>query len=397
MTNEYRPLFNRKYLIGLVWFSLIAIIVLSSMGPGAIKYHDIESNKTRTLSWMELDNQPITLVMLLPTRPAFNAMQRQLQQLQSQILQHRLNALADPTYSYHVLPRQDRIEVTLRWSSTQANPDLNKIWTALSQPVESARWQEQLKTIQAHQYLDGQSDEQQIINQFYGRLQPSNRMTVLGNLSHNYNALFENPRFALSGEGAADLVPLIETSLPQQQIAQNTAKLQANPDYIQFKQAEDKRFRLLIGTLIPARDSAEFVAERLSAQVIQDLLGQQSSRYNLKFHLLWAALNQTGYRALVLDGTQNPGPVLPQLSQMITEELVEQSQQSLATQWHDNMRDIANQVQALNLIAFYQLPEDTLETYADQVLDQDTDRVIELARYALEVEQQISILQSPAL
>ncbi|WP_415899791.1 hypothetical protein [Neptuniibacter sp. QD48_11] len=397
MTNEYRPLFNRKYLIGLVWFSLIAIMILSSMGPGAVKYHDIESNEARTLSWMELDDQPITLVLLLPTRPAFNSTQRQLQQLQSQILQQRLNALANPTYSYHVLPRQDRIEVTLRWSSTQELPDLKSIWSALSQPVESARWQDQLKTIQARQYLDGQNSEQQIINHFYERLQPSNRMTVLGNLSRSFNIMFQNPRFALSGEGAEDLVSAIEDSLPQQQSDQNAALISASPQFIQHGESTDQRFRLLVGTLIPARDSKDFVQERLSAQVLQDLLSQQQTQYNLNFRMLWAALSDTGYRALIIDGVQNPGPVLPQLSQMITEDLVEKSQQNLASQWHDNMRDIANQVQALNLIAFYRLPEDTLETYAEQVLDQDTDQVIELARKALQADKQISILQSPSL
>jgi hypothetical protein len=110
MENEYRPFFSRKQLNVLMWFSLLAILVLSSLGPGDVEYQTIEHNKSKTVYWMELDEQLNTLTLLLPTAPALNSSQQQLQQLKAQILLKRLQSGSHTEYTYNVCPRQDRIE-----------------------------------------------------------------------------------------------------------------------------------------------------------------------------------------------------------------------------------------------------------------------------------------------
>jgi len=397
MTNEYRPIFNRKYLIGLVWFSLIAILILSSMGPGSVKYHDVDSNDSQTLYWMELDDQPIQLVFLLATQPALNTTQQQLQQLKSLVLQQRLRALASPTYSYNVTPRQDRIEVTLSWANEQPAPALNRIWQALSKPVDAARWLEPLKKIQARDYLAEQSEEQKLVNRFYQQLQPADDTSVLNLLSPSYAELFTAPLFAISGEDAEGYVELIEQQLPQTLRPTGLSYPDSQPAALLRANSPDKTFRLLLGQTLPPRASDSFITHRISAQVIQDLLNKYQDQHNLNFRILWASLKHIGFQALILEGGQNPGPILPQLQQQVNEELVEQSQHRLAAIWQERMRDNMNQVAALSLIAFYQLPADTMETYIDQLLDQDPDDIIKQTQRALDTSQPISIIQSPVL
>jgi len=397
MTNEYRPLFNRKYITGLMWFSLIAILILTSMGPGDVEYQTVETNDERTIYWMELDDQPIQLVLLLPTAPALNPIQQQLQQLKSLVIQQRLRALSSPIYSYTVTPRADRIEIGLHWAMGQELPNLTEIWDTLRAPVEASHWEEANKTLQARHYLEAQSSEQQLINRFYQQLQPPNTDSALNLLTEAYAQLFIRPSYAISGDDAEDYIETIEQQLPQSiSVTAPQPTYIGKGDLVRETNAQDS-YQLLLGKQISHRASEQFVAQRLTAQTLQDLLNEYKDQHKLSFRLLWAALETTGYQAIILGGQQNPGPILPQLQQLISDDLVESSQNRLAAAWQERMRDNKNQVQALTLIAFYRLPTDTMESYIEQIMDLDTDDIIEMTKQALTPSQQISIIQSPAL
>ena len=379
MTNEYRPLFNRNYITGLMWFSLIAILILSSMGPGSVEYHEVETDKSKNIYWMELDDQPMQLVLLLQTPPALNTHRQQLQQLKSQVLQQRLRSLASTSYSFNVTPRQDRIEIAIQWASNQDLPDLKTIWQTLSAPVETSRWEDTLKNIQARHYLDAQSEEQQLINRFYHQLQPNDPSSPLSKLERAYADLFTMPSIAISGEDAEDYAEAV-AELFAKDIAtlkspniDNAVQLGIAKQPIKREVSNNQDFHILLGQAISARNSERFITERIAAQVLQDVLAEYKYQHQLDFRILWSALNTTGYQALILKGRHNPEPILPQLQQRITHDVIEQSQNRLAATWEERMREDDNQIQALNLIAFYQLPTDTMEEYIDMILDQDPD------------------------
>jgi hypothetical protein len=401
MTNEYRPLFNRNYITGLMWFSLIAILILTSMGPGSVEYHEVETNKGKNIYWMELDDQPMQLVLLLQTPPALNTHRQQLQQLKSLVLQQRLRSLASTSYSFNVTPRQDRIEIAIQWASDQELPDLKTIWQTLSAPVETSRWEDTLKNIQARHYLDAQSEEQQLINRFYHQLQPNDTSSPLSKLERAYADLFTMPNIAISGEDADDYAEAVE-ELFAKEIAthkspniDNTVQLEIAKQPLQREVSNSQDFHILLGQTISARNSEFFIPERITAQVLQDVLAEYKYQHQLDFRILWSALKTTGYQALILKGRHNPEPILPQLQQRITDEVIEQSQNRLAATWEERMREDDNQIQALNLIAFYQLPTDTMEEYIDMILDQDPDEVIQTVQQAMQITQPISILKAP--
>ena len=98
-----------------------------------------------------------------------------------------------------------------------------------------------------------------------------------------------------------------------------------------------------------------------------------------------------------MKASRTPSLFCLKLQQQINEDLVEQSKNRLAANWQERMRDNMNQVTALSLIAFYQLPTDTMEIYIDQILDQDADDIIKQTQQALDRSQPISLFQSPVL
>lgn len=395
MENAYQPFFSRKQLTVLMWFSLLAILVLSSLGPGEVEYQKIEHNKDKTVYWMELDDQLNTLTLLLPTQPALSQSAQQLQQLKAQVLLKRLQNHRSTGFTYNVYPRQDRIELSLNWAGDARLPDIKKLLSDLNQPVEPSRWQDVLTTLEARDYLDNKSTEAKAIQHFYTLLQHESD-NVLAKLSSEYTSMFSDITYVVSGEDADDHAELIA------ELVTETASVTSGPLLTALATGEisdtsdSSRYLLLTGSTIPARNNPEFVAQRLTAQVLQDLLAAYKAQYNIDYRLLWGSLNSGGYQAVILQSEQNPVAILPQLQALIDDDLVEASQNRLANQWLERMRDLQNQIQAMNLVAFYQLPTNTLEDYVEEILDQDRDQVVKLAKEALNGSQPINIQLSPA-
>ena len=396
MDTVHKPFFSRKQITGILWFSLIAILVLSSLGPGKVEYQQIEHNKAKTVYWMNLDKQPLTLTLLLPAAPALSENQRQLQQLKAVIIRQRMQNLSQPNYSFSVVPRQDRIELNLQWANEQTMPDLEYILERLKAPVDTQRWIETLADIEARHYLENQFQEQQLINEFFAQLQTENR-PVLEQLGNAYAQQFEQVRFALSGEDAEDYADTLSERFAATTQPRNSAVVATTvTQNINIPSDRSRNYQLLTGSTIPPRQDKRFVEYRVAAQVIQDLLSEYQSQHNLQYRMLWSALDSFGYQALIVGAEQNPGPILTQLKYLISEDLVERSKQHLIEQWQERMREHRNQALAMNLVAFYGLEADTLQNYAEDIDDLDEDDIITLAQAALETNQHINILLTPA-
>ncbi len=395
MENEYRPFFSRKQLNILMWFSLIAILVLTSLGPGEVEYQEIQHNQNKTVYWMELDEQLNTLTLLLPSEPALNSSHQQLQQLKAQVLLSRLKKLNSTTYTYNVYPRQDRIELSLSWAVDNKTPDIQQLLKELQQPVQSNDWMEVLKTLKARDYLNGKAIEEQAIEKFFSHFQAEIPDTLI-TLPSSYARLFDNITYVISGHNAEDIMEQVSAITPDHSGAQfNAAQTPLAAD-LELHSDQSQLFVFLTGEPIPPRADEQFAAQRVSAQVLQDLLESQQQSYSYKYRLLWGALHSTGYRAVIIKTDQPAKAILSQLQTLITEDAVESSQKRLIVQWQERMRDLKNQIQAMNLIAYYDLPLTTMEDYAEQIEDVDEEQVVTLARKALDTDLHINIMLSPS-
>lgn len=395
MENEYRPFFSRKQLNILMWFSLIAILVLTSLGPGEVEYQEIQHNQNKTVYWMELDEQLNTLTLLLPSEPALNSSHQQLQQLKAQVLLSRLKKLNSTTYTYNVYPRQDRIELSLSWAVDNKTPDIQQLLKELQQPVQSNNWMEVLKTLKARDYLNGKAIEEQAIEKFFTYFQAEIPDTLI-TLPSSYTRLFDNITYVISGHNAEEIMEHISAINPDHSGAQFNSMQTPLAADLELKSDQSPLFVFLTGEPIPPRADEQFAAQRVSAQVLQDLLESQQQSYNFKYRLLWGALHTTGYRAVIIKTDQPAKAILSQLQALITEDVVESSQSRLIAQWQERMRDLKNQIQAMSLIAYYDLPLTTMEDYAEQIEDVDDEQVVMLARKALDTDLHINIMLSPS-
>lgn len=395
MENEYRPFFSRKQLNILMWFSLLAILVLTSLGPGEVEYQEIQHNKNKTLYWMELDEQLNTLTLLLPSELALNRSYQQLQQLKAQVLLSRLKKLNSTTYTYNVYPRQDRIELSLSWAVDNQIPDIPQLLQELQQPVQSNNWMDVLKTLKARDYLNGKAIEEQAIEKFFTQFQAEVPDTLVS-LPSSYARLFDNITYVISGHNAEEIMEQVSAINPDHTGSQFNAMQMPLAADLELQSDQAQLFVFLTGEPIPPRADEQFATQRVSAQVLQDLLESQQQSYNFKYRLLWGALHSTGYRAVIIKTDQPAKAILSQLQALITEDAVESSQQRLIAQWQERMRDLKNQIQAMNLIAYYDLPLSTMEDYAEQIEDVDEEQVVALARKALDTDQHINIMLSPS-
>ncbi|MGH1462569.1 MAG: hypothetical protein ACRBB6_11075 [Neptuniibacter sp.] len=395
MENEYRPFFSRKQLTVLMWFSLLAILVLSSLGPGDVEYQKIQHNDAKSIYWMELDDQLNTLTLLLPSQPSLTQSQQRLQQLKAQVLLQRLKTHKNTAFTYNVYPRQDRIELSLTWASDGDLPNISELLFRLKQPVEANRWQEVLKTLEARDYLDNKAKEEQVIQQFFSHLQ-SDTANTLTALTTSYANLFDGVKYVISGDSAEDIAKNISETIVVSNSGNEGKTLTTTPTNVSLQADTTSKYVFLTGTVIPPRTDSSFVSHRLTAQVLQDLLSAHKEQYKIDYRILWAALKNTGYQAVIIKADQSPEAILPQLQQLITDELVESSQNQLAYLWQERMRDLQNQTHAMNLIAFYDLPHTTMEDYVEQIQDQDIEDIIILARQALKTDQHINILLTPS-
>ena len=344
---------------------------------------------------MELDDQLNTLTLLLPSEPALNQSQQQLQQLKAQVLLSRLKQQSNPAYTYNVYPRQDRIELSLSWAADNPAPNIESLVSQLRHPVEASRWQEVLKKLQARDYLNGKDIEAQAVERFFISFQPS-LAEILPALPSSYANLFSGIKYVISGENSEEIATqLTQTHAGISPIAHSSVTTPIATTGRLISEESDA-YVFLIGEAIPARADTKFAEQRLTAQVLQSLLESQQEKYQFKYRLLWGALKTTGYRAVILTASQSPQAILPQLQQLVNDDLVESAQNHLVIQWQDRMRDLKNQIQAMNLIAYYDLPVTTMEDYVEQVQDLDEDEMVVLARKALDTDQHINIMLSPA-
>lgn len=394
MTNTYRPLFSRNFLTGLILFCLIAILFLSSLGEKDVKFHEIGHNPSGSFYWMEIDNSPMTLALLLPTTTALNPIRQQQQALFTEILDQRLQTSC-PSCILKVTPKHDRIEVTFRWDNNQPAPDIKSVWDTISQPIEPTKWADNWQKIQARHYIDNQKQDQSLINLFFQQIQPEQQVIESEQLATNYSALFTNPSYALSGDDAEDLMESLAKQLPQIEHTNSEIKNSLPTVHIHKKlEASTKFWQIIMGNSGLGRTANDFIVRRLSIQVIQDSLIDYSAEYsNINFRLLWAALKNTGYHAIFITSLTNPNIILADISSQLNEQRIEDSRNKLITHWQENMRSDLNQIQALHQIAFYGLADDTLESYVEQILEQDISQIQHQAKLLLEPKQSVYLLK----
>jgi len=393
MSDSYQPLFNRTYLKIIMWCSAFAVLYLATMGNQEPEFPSLEQMAQKPVYLIDEDNDATELSLLLPTGSALSAGERQLQTLLAQVLQNRMDSQRLPSQlQYNVQQAADYVSLNLRWQGEEQAPDWQVLWQQLQAPVDITAWQPVLEKLKAREYLQSHKPEQQLLNTFFAQLTGGDHNTPLALLNSRYQQMLLQATYVVWGDERDAWAQRIVTALPEGVVSKPTPRslITSGGEY-QLPAGNDLRYYLLLGNSAPARADAQFVQHKLAAHTL--LAAVQTVRKNLNFEYRqqWASLQDGGYGVLLLSAETPLNAVLSQVTQNLTEEQVSSSRNQLIRQWQERMTDPTLQRLALQQVAFYQLPLDTLRQYTEQLSETDTESVLTLARQRIEPAAQWQI------
>lgn len=393
MSEHYQPLFNRTYLKILMWMSAFAVLYLATIGNREPDYLQLNRAETLPIYWVENASDKTDLSILLPTGGALTQSEKQLQTLLRQVLENQLAIQILPDgIQYQVQQAPDQLILTFEWQQQENLPDWTALFTALQSPVNASLWQQVLEKLKARDYLQSHKTDNQLLNSYFQLLTGGELNDPLFLLNSRYQEMLNNARFFISGNDSDDLAEqlmdhpprLTPAILSERQITGSSSE-QILPS------GNDHRYHLLLGSGIPPRNSSDFAPHKLAAHTLQNALAQSSNTITFEYRQLWSSLHDVGYRALLLHADQPLDNLLQALQNRMTPELAEESRTQVISQWLERMSEESNQITALQQIAFYNLPVDTLETYSESLRTVDINTVVTLAKASVQSDNQIQI------
>ncbi|MFC6670431.1 hypothetical protein [Marinobacterium aestuariivivens] len=362
MPETRKPLFSRRYLKALIWLLPGLILLLASAGPD--KLPAIQQSPELKLYWLEQpERAEHEMRLLFDSGAILTPSQRILQQvlaehLQARLQQPEIQSLLPAQHNSEVAALTDRLQLKLQWPAAQPAPRLGPLLAALAQPGDPAWQQRRFEQQRAQAYLDSQTPDQRLLNLMQEALRetPSEPVSP-GHLHAFEQRLFSQPPLVLlGGPAAAEMAAAIGL----ESISEGTAKasrLHLHDGIIRLR-IEDPRLphALLLGTVTDGQASKEQARERLALAALQHLLEQQPA---LEFRLVWRSWRRQGYQALILLGE---APPLQPLADQADGALIGLAREQLLQDYRDRLRSPDGQLDRLETIAFYGLPDRQLDT-----------------------------------
>ncbi|MGB0466878.1 MAG: hypothetical protein ACPGF7_05005 [Pontibacterium sp.] len=393
MSDAYKPLFNRTYLRILVWGSAIAVLFLATLGDDQPDYLTLESDKQTPVYWVDYESASTELTLLLPTGSALSTGEKIQQSLLSLVLESQLSAVQlPPAITWQIQKSADHLALTFSGKTLDGLPDWTKLLSALNQPVDAADWHRLAEKFKARIYLQSHQVDNKLLAAYFKQLSGGDLADPLSRLSNRYQSMLSRVRFFLSGEEVEELAETLIDQLPKNQptaLPLRMLNITATQKSLPF--TNDSRYHLLIGGPVPARTNALFAAHRLAAHSLQIALNQQAQQQGFEYRMLWSSLQDAGYQALLLHSDLPLANQLQAINNKLSPELVTQSREQLITQWQTRMSEEGNQVEALKVVAFYGLPDDTLKQYPQQLRALSIEQVLQIAQQSIQPDQQIRI------
>ena len=393
MSEPYQPLFNRTYLKVLVWLSAFAVLYLATMGSREPDYLELNSAEKLPIYWVENESEQTNVAVLLPTGGALTRSEKQLQTLLAQVLENQMAAQVLPEgIEYQLQQAPDQLILTFQWQDQDELPNWSSLFSGLLSSVEASRWQPVLEKLKARDYLQSHKTNNQLLNRYFQHLTGAELSDPLALLNSRYQSMLNNARFFISGNDSDELAEqlmdqpprLVPSTRPDRNIA--SSQLEKI-----LPSGNDRRYHLLVGAEIPVRNSADFIVHKLAAHTLQNALAQTSTSLKFEYRQLWSSLEDVGYRALLLHADQPLDNLMQALENRITPELAENSRDQVISQWKERMTEERNQISALQQVAFYGLPADTLNTYSERLGNVEISDIVKLAKASVQPDNQIRI------
>jgi hypothetical protein len=359
---KYKPLFNRRYLLILVWVLPVVILLLHQYAaqPSALEHLSWDSRRQHY--WMPAENSQSRLELLLPRTATLNDSDW----IETSVAQQALQArISEPDVQTLLDQQQWQLSVssqpafTLLQLSFTEPPEQEAITRLLNLLGEQPYfdWRGARDRLQAQRYLASQSAQSRLLSTFGEKLPRPDR-----SIESLYSRLWwTEPRRLLIARGdtkATDRPP--HAALPPNrdwnpgELALSTAELRGR---------SSDQWRLLGQPLNAPTNGTELAHQRLVAELVSLLL-PTLFRQQEDYRWLWQPLLGGGYQALIWRGRQLDRTMLGQyLAAELDAGILAKAQDRLLTSL--TRIEQSQPEQWLHLVALYRLPLDSHRAFRD--------------------------------
>ncbi|MEH6625519.1 MAG: hypothetical protein V7739_03675 [Motiliproteus sp.] len=397
-----KPLFSRRQLSIIIFVTTIAIVLLTASGQrDALPEIHKEQQHGVPIYWLQQDTASsyLSLSFALPkgTR-GDSATVRLVQQL---LLDSLRQSFAQQSLSIKLNSHSDRLEITLIAATEQSIASvLSRLFKQLQAPDDVvAKWSELQKKQQAQQYLDRQSVDPGWAKM---RLWLQPEQSQYDNDYMHWSAfreqLFSRSQLSVSLM-AKDVEPIVEALRSQLSSIPNGLQW-ANPSTPslppqQLTASTLGEYQLLLGRQTSGRSAVDFAEQLLAVRQLQTLAGA------LHIYSEWRPLGSHSELILSasspspIDSNALLGSIKSKLAETSDDELDRRRSETIDHLYQrlENPDQLFEQLQA---IAFYQLPENYLQSFVSQ-LDQLSSAALRSSINALlNPEHYHQISQQPA-
>ncbi|MBV1787779.1 hypothetical protein KQ940_06880 [Marinobacterium sp. D7] len=378
-------MFNRRYLLILIWILPIVILILHRSGETARPLDQL-GWQSETGYRLPANEAGYQLTLILPLTSALSDEGWVL----DQTIEHALRTHLDGSTVQNWLARQEWHAVLHRSSSylalrmqMQARPTAAQQQQLLSLLAQPPRldWPTLKRRLQAERYLQSQSAEDRLLAAFGEQREPSLDLTTA------YSRLWlPPPRWTLVG----DMGTTGQTTSPPKAARDDRSSWQSGKLLIADTGSSrlDTRWQLIAQPISAPTDGRELAQQRLGAELVAQLLPRTQTA-NADYRWLWRPLLSGGYRGLLLHGTDDPGTLGEQLARQLDQPLLDATRDGLLQQLTRIEAEAPGQW--LDLVALYRLPLDSHKAFRDTLNALDLAQARQLLRDTLPPAQSLHI------
>ncbi|GGC08779.1 hypothetical protein GCM10011352_38930 [Marinobacterium zhoushanense] len=381
---RHQPLFNRRYLLILIWILPIVILVLHRSGQ--------TQSPLDQLSWQNdsgylLPNtEPgYRLTLILPSTNALSDEGWVQDQAVERALRTRLDAaqtwLDQQQWRADLHRSGSYLALRLRMQA-QPKPVQQQQLLSLLAPLPALDWPALTRRLRAERYLQSQPAEDRLLAAFGQQLEPSS------DIGTAYSRLWQPPhRWILVG----DVEIPEQTTSPSQADRYDRSGWQSGELLIPDTGSSrlDTGWQLIAQSIPAPTNGVELARQRLSAELVSHLLARTLAA-NADYRWLWQPLVSGGYHGLLLHNwPDDPSAMGEQLARHLDQALLDTTRDTLLQQLARIEQESPGQW--LDLVALYRLPLDSHKAFRDTLTTLNLAQARQLLRDTLRPAQSLLI------
>jgi len=384
---RHQPLFNRRYLLILIWVLPIVILILHRSGQSGQTLDRIGRQGEQGYLLPLAGQAFYRLTLILPSGAALGDDDWVAEQAVERALRARLDEaglrqwLAERQWQPELYRTGTYLALSLTLQEVPTPAQQQRLLERLAQPPE-LDWQALERRLRAERYLQARSAEERLLAAF------GERPDAAVGIASAYSRLWQAPpRWTLSG----DLDAGEDTAPPPAPRTGPAPALRTGEQRIPVDGSgrADTGWELIAQSIPAPTDGRTLARQRLAAELMSRLLARNTPPGS-DYRWLWRPLVDGGYRGLLLhDWPGSPIALGERLARQLDQPLLDATRDALLEQLKQIEKEEPQRW--LDLVALYRLPLDSHTAFRDTLVALDLEQARRLLVDTLPPAQSLHI------